>query len=190
MVSEDWMENARVAQDQVAKLRDIRASFLDTAIEVEMDLRTMLVGYFVDDMKKRYLFEEVYENQDGTLGRLVGQFNKVLNAEREPLVAAGVDIDPLMSALAELVKNRNIFAHQPMDHYYGVDQATNRVVSAEVRIGKRYTADATYFNVETAQKAYERARHCEQLIMEMRLPFGRLRVTDDSATTSGSGSQD
>ena len=94
-----------------------------------------------------------------------------------------------MSALADLVKNRNIFAHQPMDHYYGVDQATNRVVSVEVRIGKRHTADATYFNVETAQKAYERARRCEQLIMQTRLPFGRLRVTDDSATTSDSGSQ-
>ena len=86
MVSDDRMDNARVAQDQVAKLRDIRASFLDTAIDVEMDLRTMLVGYFVDDIDKRYLFEEVYENQDGTLGRLVGRFNRVLNAEREPLL--------------------------------------------------------------------------------------------------------
>jgi len=175
-VSDDWTTNAEVTQDQVNKLRAIRSGFLDVAIEIEMDLRTMMVDYFVAEENKRPLFEEVYESQQGTLGRLIERFNKVLTEERLPLTASGVDIEAVKAALSELKTNRNTFAHQPMDQYFEVDETTNRVVRAEMRIGKRSRHDA-YFTVETAEHAYERARACEQLIMEMRTPFGNLRST-------------
>ena len=90
----------------------------------------MLVGYFVAEENKRLLFEEVYESQQGTLGRLIERFNKVLTEEKEPLTAAGVDIDALKAALHELKTNRNTFAHQPMDQFFQVDAKTNRVISA------------------------------------------------------------
>jgi hypothetical protein len=173
MSSDEWETRAHNTQEEVDKLRAIRSGFLDVTIEIEMDLRTMLVGYFVADLNRRPLFEDVYESQQGTLGRLVERLNKVLTVERERLTAAGADIDAVKAALSDLVKNRNTFAHQPMDQYFEVDEKTGRVLSAEMRIGKRFSFD-TYFTVDTAYEAYERARTCEQLIMELRSAFGQL----------------
>ena len=158
-------------QEQTGKLREIRASFLDVAIEIEIGLRAMLVEYFIDDPNKRDLFESLYEGE--TLGRIVKRFNKVLTKEQEALSTADVNLDELKASLHDLVENRNVFAHQPMDAWYGVNEH-RQVVHSEVRIGPRNRSDATFFNVETAKKAYEDARHCEELVLRLRLPFLQL----------------
>lgn len=129
----------------------------------------MLAEYFIDDPNKRDLFESQYESE--TLGRIVERFNRVLTREMEPLSAAGIDLDELKRSLHDLKENRNIFAHQPMDAWYGFSEDKQDVVSTEVRIGPRNRPDAKFFNVETAKKAFHDAQHCEQLVLELRYPF-------------------
>jgi hypothetical protein len=145
------------------------------AIEIEADLRLMLIDYFLTEARKVDLFWDFYESR-GTLGPVVYRFKKVLVAEREALAAerdfSAQQVDALLHALDELVQHRNRFAHDPMSQHFQVDVEAGSVVRNEWRIGQR-REDGPYFTIESANDAYEKARACEDLVIRVRLPLER-----------------
>jgi hypothetical protein len=60
-----------------------------------------------------------------------------------------------------------------MDQYALIDEKTGDL-TPEMRIAKRHGPNDTFFTVATAEKAYKRAQHCEQLILEVRFRFEKL----------------
>ena len=52
--------------EEIYALRMVRAGFLDVAIEIEADLRVMLIDYFLTEARKVGLFWDFYESK-GTL---------------------------------------------------------------------------------------------------------------------------
>jgi hypothetical protein len=159
--------------EEMHAMRTVRAGFLDVAIEIEADLRLMLIGYFITESRKVDLFWDFYESR-GTLGPVVSRFKKVLVAERGALAAqrdfSAEQVDALLHALDELVQHRNRFAHDPMNQHFLVDVNKGGVVRNEWRIGQR-GEDGPYFTIESANEAYEKARACEELVMRVRMPL-------------------
>ncbi len=160
--------------EEIYAMRMVRAGFLDVAIEIEADLRLMLIDYFLTEPRKVDLFWDFYESR-GTLGPVVSRFKKVLIAEREVL-AAERDFRPNRwtpcCTLDELVQHRNRFAHDPMSQHFLVDVEEGSVVRNEWRVGQR-REDGPYFTIESANDAYEKARACEDLVIRVRLPLER-----------------
>jgi hypothetical protein len=157
--------------EEIYAMRMVRAGFLDVAIEIEADLRVMLVNYFLTESHKVELFWDCYESK-GTLGPVVDRFKKVLVVERESL-AAGHDfsaqqVDALQHALDELVRHRNRFAHDPMSQHFLVKGGS--VIQNEWRIGQR-DENGRYFTIESANDAYQKALACEDLVMRVRIPL-------------------
>jgi len=159
--------------EEIYALRMVRAGFLDVAIEIEADLRLMLIDYFLTEARKVDLFWDFYESR-GTLGPVVYRFKKVLVAEREALAAerdfSAQQVDALLHALDELVQHRNRFAHHPMSQHFEVEEGS--ALRSEWRIGQG-RENGPYFTIESANDAYEKARTCEDLVIRVHLPLER-----------------
>jgi hypothetical protein len=154
-------------------MRRLRAGFLDVAIEIEDDLKVMLMDYFLTEPRKIDLFWNLYEHK-ATLGSVVKRFKKVLVAEREALAAdrdfSTEQVDALLSALEDLIQHRNRFAHHPMSQHFEVEEGS--ALRSEWRIGQG-RENGPYFTIESANDAYEKARTCEDLVIRVHLPLER-----------------
>ena len=176
-VGHSQMQRFRESQ-AVDTMRQLRAQFLDTAIGIEADVRSMIVDYYLpgSPVWLRELFEDQFiPPRRVGFGTLESLLAKVMRRELDTMHPDAREFaTEALDLLHTAVEDRNRFAHLPMDRDYGPLRGLDEgdmdvmVVSSFPRIG-----DMT---IEDANGALNSAERCHTLLVTARAEL--LRVID------------